>query len=182
VRSDVVHEYYTVAFLDIAANDMRWIQLFREQHDPFYATLDPHFTLVFGIGDLPENLYLTHVADVARSSQRIDFTCRYATVGADDLNDGAYVFLVPDEGNSAISQLHDKLYGGAFKPYLRLESAYIPHISIASMKDFGRAKVLCEELNARPVCIAGRISALTPGILRDGRFQPFRSYALGGCG
>lgn len=55
---------------------------------------------------------------------------------------------------------------------------YIPHISIASMKDFGRAKALCDELNEGQVRIEGRISALTPGVLSDGRFHPLRSYPL----
>jgi 2'-5' RNA ligase len=176
-----VQEYYTVAFLDIAADDLRWIQRFREQHDPFYATLDPHFTLVFGIRELPEDLYLTHVAQVARLARPIDFTCRYAMVKADDPDDSVYIFLVPDEGNAQISRLHDHLYGGPFAPYLRLGSAYIPHITIASMKDIGHAQALCEKLNERPLCIAGHISTLTPGALRDGRFHPFRSYTLTGC-
>lgn len=173
-----MHEYYTVAFLDITPNDMRWLQFFREKHDSFYATVDPHFTLVFGIRGLSQDEYLRHIEDVARSATQIRFVCRYATLGADDMDDKAYVFLVPDEGNAAISRLHDRLYGGPFKPFLRLEVPYIPHISIGSMKDFGRARALCEELNEHQVHIEGGISALTPGVLRDGRFRPFGTYAL----
>jgi 2'-5' RNA ligase superfamily len=175
---DFVQEYYTVAFLDIAADDRRWIQRFREQHDPFYGTVDPHFTLAFGIRDLPENLYLNHIAGVARASRQIPFTCRYAMLGADDVDDTAYVFLVPDEGNAAISRLHDRIYVGPFQPFLKLDLPYIPHISIASMKDCGRAKELCDELNEQEICIQGRLTALTPGVRKDGRFHPFRSYVL----
>jgi 2'-5' RNA ligase superfamily len=175
VRQDPI---YTVAFPEIATDDMRWIQLIREQHDPQFATVDPHFTMVFGIRDLSEGVYLNHVAGVARLSREIYFTCRYAMVGADDADDTAYVFLVPDEGNASIALLHDQLYRGPFKPFLRLESPYIPHISIASMKDFTLAKELCDELNGRQVSFEGRTSALTAGVLRDGRFDCCATYGL----
>lgn len=46
------------------------------------------------------------------------------------------------------------------------------------MKDFGRAKALCDELNERKVQIVGRISSLTPGVLKDRRFHSFNNYPL----
>jgi hypothetical protein len=179
-RGHVVQQeaFYTVAFPDIAADDMRWMQLFREQHDPQHKVVAPHFTLVFGIHDLSEGEYLDHVAGVARSAPQVHFTCRYAMVGADDADDIAYVFLVPDEGNAAISRLHDRLYGGTFKRFLTLAIPYIPHITIASMKDFVHAKALCDALNERKICVEGRISALIPGVLGNGHFDIRGTYAL----
>jgi len=174
-RQDTI---YTVAFPELATDDMRWLQLFREQHDPNFAKVDPHFTMVFGIRDLSKDVYLNHVAGVARLCRQIHFMCRYAMVGADDLDNTAYVFLVPDEGNAALSLLHDRLYRGPFKPFLRLELPYIPHISIGSMKDFALAKALCDELNGRQISFEGRISALTVGVLRDGRFDSCGTYGL----
>jgi 2'-5' RNA ligase len=172
-------ERWTVALPDIAAEDLRWIQLVREKHDPFYPTIDPHFTLVFGIHELPEDLYLGHIDSVARASGPLHFVCRYAMVGADDGGNTAYVFLVPDEGNAALSRLHDQLYRGPLTPFLRLQAPYIPHITLASMQDFGRAKALCDELDDGQICLPGRISALTPGVLQEGRFHPSRTCALG---
>jgi hypothetical protein len=61
---------------------------------------------------------------------------------------------------------------------LTLEIPYIPHISIASRKDFSLAKALCDELNGRNVSIDGRILALTGGVLRDRRFHSRGTYAL----
>jgi hypothetical protein len=171
--------FYTAAFPDLAADDRRWLQLFREQHDPHFEVLDPHFTMVFGIRDLSEAVFLDHVAGVARFCRQIHFSCRYAMVGADDLDDTAYVILVPDQGNAAISLLHDQLYRGPFRPFLRLEFPYIPHIRIGAMKDFALAKALCDELNGRQVALEGRIAALTPGVLRGGRFDSCATYALG---
>jgi hypothetical protein len=79
---DVQQEaYYTVAFPAIAADDMRWMQLFRKNHDPQYGVVDPHFTLAFGIRDLSEHEYLNHVAGVARLARQIHFTCRHAMRG-----------------------------------------------------------------------------------------------------
>jgi len=170
--------FFTVAFPEIVKDDLRWVQFFRERHDPHYEVVDPHFTMAFGIRDLSPGAYLNHVAGVARLSRQIHFKCRYAMVGADDVDDTAYVFLIPDEGNAAISLLHDRLYRGPFEPYLRLEFPYIPHISIASMQDFEVAKELCDELNGRQVSLEGRISALTAGVLRDGRFESLGKYGL----
>jgi hypothetical protein len=99
-------------------------------------------------------------------------------VGADDLDDTAYIFLVPDEGNAATSLFHDRLDRGPFKPFLRLEFPYIPYVNIDSMKDFSLAKTLCDELNGRPISLKGRISALTAGILRDRRFDCRDTYRL----
>jgi 2'-5' RNA ligase len=170
--------FYTIAFLDLAPDDRHWLQLFRESHDPQYAVIDPHFTFVFAIHNVSEDEYRNHVADIAGRSRQIRFTCRYAMVGADDVDDTAYVFLVPDEGNAAISLLHDQLYRGPFESSLRLDFPYIPHITVASTKDFGRAKELCDRLNARPVSLEGRVVALTAGVLRDGRFNPRGTYTL----
>jgi hypothetical protein len=66
VKRHVVQQdpFYTVAFPDIATDDMRWLRLFREKYDPHHAVVDPHFTMVFGIRDLSEGVYLTHVAVV----------------------------------------------------------------------------------------------------------------------
>jgi hypothetical protein len=46
------------------------------------------------------------------------------------------------------------------------------------MKDFAHAKALCGELNDRKICVEGRISALTPGVPRNGQFDAFGAYAF----
>jgi hypothetical protein len=68
--------------------------------------------MVFGCKGLAVSQYTEHVAALGRASSPISFSCRYAMLGADDEDDTAYVFLVPDEGYSAISMLHDQLYTG----------------------------------------------------------------------
>jgi 2'-5' RNA ligase len=174
------HPFYTVAYLDIPPAQRQWIQAFRQRHDPHFHAVEPHFTLVFGIRDVEPQCYLDHIASVAKATQPIRFRCLYAMLGADDVDDMAYVFLVPNEGNAEVSLLHDRLYSGLLQPFHRLAFPYIPHITIASMKSFEVAKQLCDELNLEGVCVEGALTALSASVLKDGKLQTLRSFALGG--
>ncbi len=117
--------------------------------------------MVFGCRDVPLAIYREHVAAVAELQSAINFSCRYAMVGNDNDNDNYYVFLTPDEGYAAISKLHDKLYRGPLAAHLRLDIPYVPHIGIATIPDAACIKGLCDELNALPITVNGRIEALT---------------------
>ena len=172
------HPFYTVAYLSIPEDQMQWIQDFRQKHDPHVTVVEPHFTLVFGVRDVEESTYLDHIASVARSSKPIRFRCAYAMLGADDIDDTAYVFIVPDEGNAEVSLLHDRLYTGLLQPYHRLEFPYIPHITIGSTKDFKVAKQLSDDLNREGVHVEGTLASLSVGVLKDEKLQPLRSFAL----
>ena len=170
--------FYTVAFLDIPMAQLKWIQEFRQKNDPHFTVVEPHFTLVFGIKDVAESTYLAHIESVALSSKKIDFRCTYVMLGADDVDDTAYVFLVPNEGNAEIALLHDKLYTGPFASYLRLEFPFIPHITIASSKNFKLMKQFCDELNGAGVHVGGSLNSISGGVLKDGRLQPLQSFRL----
>lgn len=172
------HPFYTVAYLSISESQARWIQDFRRKHDPHFTVVEPHFTMVFGVRDVEESVYLQHIESVANASGPIQFRCGYAMLGADDIDDTAYVFLVPNEGNAEVSLLHDKLYQGVLEPYHRLEFPYIPHVTVASMKDFKHAKQLCDELNSKRVHVEGWLSSLSAGVLKDGKLQTLRTFPL----
>lgn len=172
------YPFYTVAYLGVPEAQAQWIQDFRKKHDPHFTVVEPHFTMVFGIRDIEESVYLKHIASVAASSKPIQFRCMYAMLGADDIDDTAYVFLVPNEGNAEVSLLHDRLYQGVLQPYHRLEFPYIPHITIASTREFKLAKQLCDDLNHTGVQVEGWLSSLSAGVLKDGRLQTLRNFAL----
>ncbi|RYH23230.1 MAG: 2'-5' RNA ligase family protein [Alcaligenaceae bacterium] len=174
------HPFYTVAYLRVPESEAQWIQDFRRKHDPHFKVVEPHFTMVFGIRDVEESVYLKHVRSVADSVKPIQFRCRYAMLGADDIDDTAYVFLVPNEGNAEISLLHDSLYQGVLQPYHRLDFPYIPHVTVASTKDFKLAKQLCDDLNRTGVRADGWLSSLSVGVLKDGTLQTLRDFALVG--
>lgn len=173
-----VHPFYTVAYLGVPKAERQWIQAFRQKHDPHYTVVEPHFTLVFGVREVEESVYLEHIESIASSSKPIQFRCTYAMLGADDIDDTAYVFLVPNEGNAEVSLLHDRLYTGLLQPFHRLEFPYIPHVTIASTKDFKLAKQLCDELNRVGVSVEGSLSSISAGVLKDGRLQTLRSFPL----
>ena len=141
---------YTVAYPEISPVDSSFIQTFRQQNDiPYRDVVAAHFTLVFGCRAIKESDYRAHIQEIACTFTPIHFCCRYAMLGADDQDDTAYVFLVPDEGYSQISLLHDRLYTGILEPHLRLEIPFIPHITIGTLKDWKLAKSLCDGLNRK---------------------------------
>lgn len=173
---------YTVAYPVISTADAAFIEAFRYEHDPLYRNvIAAHFTMVFGCSCLAEPEYTAHIKRIASDLDPIDFVCRHAMLYADDKDGGdtAYVFLVPDEGYSAISLLHDKLYTGVLQPYLKLEIPYIPHITIGTMKDLRAAKALCDDLNSKGVQISGRFDVLTICALEDGRINDLSPIQLG---
>jgi len=153
---------YTLCYPDFSDADRQFIDDFRRQHDiPFRDVVAPHFTMVFGCDEVPLQPYRQHVAEIARSQDRIKFSCRYAMLHNDDSNDNYYVFLVPDQGYGEISKLHDKLYQGLLAPYMRLDIPYVPHIGIATIPDAARIKSLCDELNSTDIDICGRIKNIS---------------------
>jgi hypothetical protein len=99
-------------------------------------------------------------------------------IGADDLEATAYVFLVPDEGYSQLSLLHDRLYTGVLAPHLRLDLPFIPHITIGTLSDRHLAKKLCDALNAQRLSIVGSVDALTVGEFANGKVLSVQSFPL----
>ena len=170
---------YTVSYPEVSDSDRERIEAFRRAHDvPYRDLIAAHFTMVFGVRDFDEDAYIKHVAAIARASGSIEFTCRYAMLGADDADDTAYVFLVPDEGYSSVSLLHDRLYTGPLEQFHRLDIPYIPHITIGTLQDRAEARELCARLNRDGVNISGRLNSLTVGALAGGEFVNLQRLAL----
>jgi 2'-5' RNA ligase len=174
-----VRRLYTVAFPRFSDADAAFIEAFRAEHDAAsHARITAHLTLVFGCAAVPEPAYLAHVQQVAKRTAPIPFRCRYAMLGADDENERANVFLVPDEGHAALSLLHDRLYTDPLVEHLRLDLPYTPHITIASLADRRHAKALCDTLNATGLDIHATVDALSVGSLEDGRFSVLTTLPL----
>ncbi|MFY7864788.1 2'-5' RNA ligase family protein [Roseateles sp.] len=171
---------YTVSYPEVAPEDLSFMERFRQLHDlPYLDVVAAHFTMVFSCKTIELAEYTKHIEAVARQSEPIRFSCKYAMLGADDFDDTAYVFLVPDEGYSGISLLHDRLYTGLLQPFLKLDVPFVPHITIGTLKDRSAAKALCDELNRTGVHIEGTLRALTIGALEDGKLKNLSSHALG---
>jgi 2'-5' RNA ligase len=159
---------YTLAYPKLDPHDSAMIDAFRALHDlPYVTVVRPHFTLVFGNSDVADTVYLQHVAAIAAAAKPIPFRLCYAMLGADHENAIAHGFLVPDDGNGALSRLHDRLYSGRLASHLRLDIPYVPHITIGTLVDRRAAKQLCDELNGRGVKISGTVDTLTLSALEN---------------
>jgi hypothetical protein len=171
--------YYTVAYPDLSEEDGAFIEEYRRLHDiPYRDVIEAHFTLVFGCREIPESDYIGHVECVAEAFHRFEFCCRYAMLGSDAEDETAYVFLVPDEGHSTVSLLHDRLYTGPLAPFLRLDIPFTPHIGIGTLGSRHEAKRLCDELNEQGLRIQGAVDTVTVGVLEGGRFRDVASFDL----
>jgi 2'-5' RNA ligase len=120
----------------------------------------PHFTLVFPGSELPPSEFVRHVTSAASGSKRISFRLCSAIVIPDPQVRSFHVFLVPDDGFGAIVRLHQALHGGALATCLRPDFPYIPHLTVASEREFITAQSVAAKLNAQDFSIAGRIDAL----------------------
>jgi len=170
---------FTLAYPVLSAADRAMIRAFRVEHDrPKVHRVEPHFTIGFGTSGVDGGDYLEHVRRIAAASHPITFHCRYAMLGADESGDSNYIFLVPDEGHSALSILHDRLYSGLLASYLRIDLPYVPHITIGRCSERQKAKELCDELNARTLSIAGSVEALTVALTEDDTIKNLRSFEL----
>src|SRR5262245_15340448 len=170
---------FTLAYPVLSAADRAMIRAFRVEHDqPKVHKVEPHFTIALSAPGGDDDDYLEHVRKIAAASHPITFHCRYAMLGADESGDTAYIFLVPDEGNSALSLLHDRLYRGLLASCLRIDVPYVPHITIGTCSERQKAKELCDELNARTLSIAGSVEALTVALTEDDTIKNLRSFEL----
>ena len=171
---------YTVCYPEVSPEASSFMETFRREHDlPYRDIVAAHFTMVFGCKTIELGAYTTHISVIAGQARPVPFSCRYAMLGIDDFDDSAYVFLVPDQGYSGISLLHDRLYTGILKPSLRLDVPFIPHITIGTLKDRAAAKALCDELNRDGVRIEGHLKELTVGALEGGKLNTLSVHALG---
>jgi 2'-5' RNA ligase len=147
-----------ISRLDLAEPDRRWVEAIRQRHDPQYAVVAAHFTLVFPFEGLDVDTVVTHVGAVSDTASPIDFRLVAAKVMRDPLAPRSHVFLVPDQGSSEIRTLHDRLYGGLLTEKLRADIPYEPHVTVGAFCAHGGAERAAIEIGA--VNVAGRLSML----------------------
>ena len=119
----------------------------------------PAFTLVFP-GAASSIEVVKHVEAICAATTRIRFCLRSAMIVPEHKMGWYHVFLMPDEGFGAIIRLHARLHVGPLACCLRPETPYLPHLTVASSKDFDAARETMSSLNARDLAIAGRIDAI----------------------
>lgn len=149
-----------VAYPQFSAADYAWIQAIRQQHDAHYSLIAPHFTLVFPLNSVDQAACVAHVASSLTQTGSISFSIRCAVIVKDAFSPLTHLFLVPDEGYSALVKLHDALYADLLADYVRLDVAFIPHMTIGGHVDPWVCKASADQINRQNICIQGSINAV----------------------
>ena len=171
-----MRKLYTVAFPSLSETDRRFIADVRARHDRQASVVEPHFTLLYACDQVDEATYVDHVRAVAASTMAFQFACLETEPDEDEGRGDVY--LVPELGRMDLVALHDSLYTGPMAPHLRQGKHFIAHMTIGHAADFHTAAILCDELNAEGVDIAGSIDALVVGCVENGRFVELARIAL----
>jgi len=144
-----------------------------------YPKLAPHFTFVFPQAALHETALVAYVRPIAAAQPPIPFVIRCALPVRDSFSADTYLFLVPDEGFSAVVRLHDRLYAGALAGELRLDIPFIPHITVTYTPDAVVCKQAADDQNAQPFELRGVIEALDVVAVEDDTARTVTQVGLG---
>ena len=148
-----------VGYPKLEESDHRWIESFRTRHDPQASRIRAHFTLVFPV-ELTAEPIVEHLSALLQNARPIPFVLRRAEPVPDLVAGGSHVFLVPEEGRHEIAALHDKLYGGLLRPFLRQGVPFVPHITVGGSSTFDPCLRLAAELNHETLAVPGVITHL----------------------
>lgn len=171
--------YLVVSYPTVTKQDFAWIQKYRKRNDSRYFSLvNPHFTFVFAVHDLEERTFVDEVEKLVKGEKKVEFEIKVATINQDDSKQYYHEFLVPDKGYSDITKLHDKLYSGAFAPYLRFDIDFIPHIGIGNSENPLTSKQRVDQLNAVGIYIKGSIDSLDIIEYKDGSLKTVKKLIL----
>jgi 2'-5' RNA ligase len=167
-----------VAYPTLADRDRVWIESIRQAHDPQAARIAAHFTLVFPVDASPDQL-TPEMSAAAAVLAPIPFTIRGTEVVRDVFSGDDQLFLVPDEGAHQITALHDRLYAGGLRAFLRSDIAYVPHMTIASAKDRGSCERLVDALGLRSLTLSGTLESIALVDLSEAPVRVVASFHLG---
>ena len=115
--------YSLVHFPNIDKNQ---INNFRKKYDPYINLIDAHITIIFPVpGSVTKDQLINHINKILQNWKSFDIHIKDTEKAWDH-----WMFLLLEKGNTEINKLHDELYSGMLKPFLRKDIKYIPHIAI----------------------------------------------------
>lgn len=168
-----------IAYPNFSPPDEAIIEQSRRENPALgYQLIPPHFTVVFSTTAFTVEALEVHVQEQVASQQQIPFVIRCALPFRDVLSANTYLYLVPDEGFSAIVRLHDRLYTGALAGELRLDIPFVPHITVGYAEDALYVKQAADGLNAQNLAMQGLINALEIVELANQGIQPLSHIRL----
>ena len=159
--------------------DYARIQDFRKDFDElYYQVVAPHFAFVFPLEGIGREAFLAEAEKQALGFGPIEFELRCAVINKDAFLPYYHLLLVPEKGYSRVVRLHDRLYSGQFRPHLRLDIDFIPHVGIANSKDPQLVKRWVDSWNRDDFCIRGRMESVTAIEYLDGTLKDLHTIPL----
>ncbi|RXJ72130.1 hypothetical protein CS022_17845 [Veronia nyctiphanis] len=122
-----------------------YIEGIRSEFDPLSDAVPAHVTLVFPTHWDNPSAAINHVNRIATHTPPFTVTTRDFTGQDDDL-----IFLNIKKGNDDIINLHDRLYTGPFENLYNNQLTYLPHITVARIKNPFTWQETLESLSAEP--------------------------------
>jgi 2'-5' RNA ligase len=119
------------------------IRSFRRAYDPTVDLVGPHLTLVFPVpAAVGREAFCAHVRGLVSRRPSFDIRLRGLEKSWDH-----WLFLLVEEGREEVVALHDALYTGILRPYLRTDPPYVPHVGLGLFAD---ERALDDLLELRP--------------------------------
>lgn len=111
--------------------DTSEIQAIRLKYGPTYKLIEPHVALVFPLSEseVEIDVLKQHVAKMAKDQRSFA-----VHLGELELSWDQWLFLTPTKGKYDFDSLHDQLYDGLLRPFLRADIPYVPHIGLGQFK------------------------------------------------
>jgi len=107
------------------------IQRFRAEHDPQFTKIAPYVALVFPFhANMTLAQIASHVKRTLAGWPHIPVTFHGVESAADK-----FALLMCELRRDAVTRLHDKLYSGVLKQFLRDDIVYQPHITLGASDD-----------------------------------------------
>jgi 2'-5' RNA ligase len=135
----------------------RWIEALRARLDPQASKIRAHFTLVFPV-DVPDSRPIEkRLSTILSGCRSISFIIREAQAMRDLCGRRHHVLLVPGKGRKELIGLHHKIYAGPFRPHLRKEISFMPHVTVAESETSEPCGLVADELNRMELTLRGII-------------------------
>jgi 2'-5' RNA ligase len=168
-----------VAYPRLTEEDRQSIESFRQRYDPQASRIALHFTLVFPVEAVPEKL-APEIKAVAWSTTPFPFTIRRTAVVPDHFAaNQSNIFLVPTEGSTQITTLHDRLYADALRPHLRSDIPFLPHITVGAAQDAHLAENWAEAFHLQSRALVGMVAGIDLIDLTQHRVSTIARFVLG---
>lgn len=172
----------TLAYPQLSQRDFEWIEVIRSRHNQHdIGLVKPHLTLVFETERLSSDQLAAHIHSVVSDTPPVDMVFRSVMIMPGIVCSETYLFLVPEEGFSAVAGLHDRLYSDKLAADLRLDIPYVPHMTLGRFADGRACQKVATELSLQPIAIEARIETVDLVDFDGAALRTIQQFPLSGA-